>query len=94
MPAAVPFGALGGDSLLAAGVTARMRRRWGDTAVTLRQFHADPTIAGLARLLPPDAQLPAEAGRLRTGAILPRNGLGLRSDRRPVQCQEGSITLQ
>ena len=46
----VPFAALGGDSLLAAGVTARMRRR--GAAVTLPQFHADPTVAGLARLLP------------------------------------------
>ncbi|HST66534.1 MAG TPA: condensation domain-containing protein, partial [Mycobacteriales bacterium] len=50
VPADVPFPALGGDSLLAAGVTARMRRR--GAAVTLPDFHADPTVAGLARLLP------------------------------------------
>jgi amino acid adenylation domain-containing protein len=77
VPADVPFGALGGDSLLAAGVTARLRRL--GAAVTLPEFHADPTVAALARRLgapAADDPLPRGTGPAPVTAALREAWLG------------------
>lgn len=73
IPADVPFTALGGDSLQAAGVTSRLRHRLG-ASITLPQFRAAPTVQALAERLDADPErgLGDESGAIpHTGTVAP-----------------------